>query len=223
MKTKRLISYSIWGNQNKYLVGAMKNIELARKHYPGWVVRFYYQADMDPELINRLKLAGAEVRPKGYFKDPWIGLYWRFCPMYDDESIERFIVRDTDSPISAREADAVHEWIASGMPFHIMRDNTAHNIEILGGMWGSISGIVPNFEAHLKAWIATVNGDRKNPMGRYHGTDQDFLRVFVWPVVKNKHIAHGIKYLGNEHPFRIINPGNYKVGTYPDAETWGQQ
>lgn len=220
---KRVISMSVWGNEARYIVGAIKNVALAAKHYPGWVVRFYYQADMPGQLVKSLEDTGAEIVPKCFFTDQWFGLYWRFCPMYDDPSIERFVVRDTDSPLSARDGDAVLEWIESGKPFHIMRDNTAHNIEILGGMWGSIAGLIPNFEKNLKAWMATVKGDHQNPRGRYHGTDQDFLKVFVWPHVKGNHLAHGIRYIGGERPFRVTNPGNYKVGTYPSAETWGMQ
>ena len=220
---KKLISYSIWGNTGKYLNGAKANMALARKHYPGWVVRFYHQADMSESVLAPLRDEGAEIVPREYFKNPWFGLYWRFCPMFDDPTIERFTVRDTDAPLSARDADAVKEWIDSGKPFHIMRDNPAHNIEILGGMWGSIPGLIPGFEEKMKSWVATVNGYPDNPMGRYHGTDQDFLRAVVWPAVKDNHIAHGIPYCGNERPFRITNPGDYKVGTYPLPETWGMQ
>lgn len=221
---KRVVSMSVWGNDQKYISGALKNVALAAKHYPGWTLRFYHQADMSADIIKTLTDTGAEMRPKCFFTDPWFGLYWRFCPMYDDPKIERFIVRDTDSPLSEREADAVAEWIESKKPFHIMRDNTAHNIEILGGMWGSVAGLLPGFEKNLKAWMATVKGDRKNPSGRYHGTDQDFLKVFVWPHVKNNHIAHGIRFIGGERPFRVHNPGGFKVGTYPpDDETWELQ
>lgn len=219
----KIISFSIWGDNDKYLNGAKANIGLAKKHYPGWVVRFYHQADMPEAVLAPLREDGVELVPKGFYKDPWFGLYWRFCPMYDSPQIERFVVRDTDSPLSARDADAVKQWIDSGKPFHIMRDNPAHNIEILGGMWGSVPGLIPNFERALKGWIATVGGDKSNPVGRYHGTDQEFLKACVWPAVKDNHIAHGIKYLGNEIPFRVTNPCNFKVGTYPTVETWGQQ
>lgn len=215
----RLISFSIWGTQDKYLKGALRRVEEAERCYPGWVCRFYYQVDgpkpVPAETVQALSDAGCQVCPKGYYRDPWFGLYWRFCPMYDDVEIERFVVRDTDSPITPRESDAVQQWIESGKPFHIMRDNTQHNIEILGGMWGSIPGLIPQFEKHLKDWMHTIDGHKENPMGRFHGTDQEFLAKWVWPVVKNNHLAHGIKYLGNEIPFRVTNPDGQKVGVPP--------
>jgi hypothetical protein len=210
---KKIISYSIWGDSPMYLDGALNNIRLADKFYPGWTVRFYYQDNMPSKLLLQLKNAGAELKPKPFYRDAWFGLYWRFCPMYDDRDIERFIVRDTDAKISAREADAVQQWIESKKPFHIMRDNREHNIEILGGMWGAVPGCVPDFAVNIRRWMQTVHGDTKNPRGRFHGTDQDFLKVFVWPYIKDNHIAHGIKYYKNEIPFRVENPDGYKVGT----------
>ena len=38
---KNIISFSLWGDDAKYWVGALRNIELARKLYPGWQIRFY--------------------------------------------------------------------------------------------------------------------------------------------------------------------------------------
>lgn len=210
---KKIISYSIWGDKPMYLEGALYNIELAKKFYPGWKVRFYYQSDMPNHFVTQLKLTGAECIPKQFYRDTWFGLYWRFCPMYDDPQVERFIVRDTDAKLSAREADAVQQWIESRKPFHIMRDNKEHNIEILGGMWGAIPGCIPDFDHNIRRWMQTVQGDPRNPRGRFHGTDQDFLKFHAWPIIKDNHIAHGIKYYKNELPFRIENPDGYKVGT----------
>lgn len=212
--TKKVISFSIWGSDSSYWEGAFKNIDLAHKLYPGWIVRFYHDSTMPMADRQRfLRRLGVELIPKQYYRDPWFGLYWRFCPMYDDQTIERFVVRDTDARISPREVDAVNEWIESGKPFHIMRDNTAHNIPILGGMWGAIPGCIPKFADNIRRWMHNVKGDPKNTRGQFHGTDQDFLGQYAWPHIKNNHIAHGIKYLGNERPFRVENPDGYKVGT----------
>lgn len=210
---KNIISFSVWGDEKKYIDGALTNISLANKYYPDWIVRFYCQENMPSEYMSELQNRGCEIRPKQFYRDSWFGLYWRFCPMYDDSDINRFIVRDTDARISPREVDAVNEWIESEKPFHIMRDNQAHNVPILGGMWGSFPNIIPDFELKLKTWMQTIPGDDKNPRGRFHNTDQEFLWKYVWPVIKDNHIAHGIKYYGNEKPFRVNNSDNYKVGT----------
>ena len=46
------------------------------------------------------------------------------------------VSRDLDSRITAREAAAVADWLASDKAFHFMRDHPAHSIEILGSGWG---------------------------------------------------------------------------------------
>ena len=209
---KKIISFSVWGDKENYLNGAFRNIMLARSFYPGWIPRFYH-CGLSSEYVKKLQDMGAETIEKQFYKDAWFGLYWRFCPMYDDPEIERFIVRDTDARLSGREADAVEQWEESGKSFHIMRDNAAHNVPILGGMWGSIPGIIPDFADKIRGWMHTIQGCVDNPRGRYHDTDQQFLWNVVWPVVKNNHIAHGIHLFGGELPFRVINSDGYKVGT----------
>ena len=39
--------------------------------------------------------------------------------------------------MTLRENAAVAEWLESDLPFHSMRDNQYHGVEILGGMWGA--------------------------------------------------------------------------------------
>jgi hypothetical protein len=209
---KKIISFSIWGSNSNYTDGLLVNIELAKIHYPGWIVRVYYQSDMPDGYIFCLKSAGAEVIPMPYFRQEFFGAFWRFNPI-NALDVERFIVRDADARLSIREADAVQEWIESGKPFHIMRDHPQHNIQILAGMWGAVPGCIPNFSENMRNFIETVKPYTGNPRGPYHGIDQDFLAKHAWPHIKDNHIAHGIPYYKNELPFRVDNPDGYRIGT----------
>ena len=47
---KKLICFSLWGDDSTYTIGAIKNADLAKKHYPGWICR-YYIADCVPKNI----------------------------------------------------------------------------------------------------------------------------------------------------------------------------
>jgi hypothetical protein len=40
------------------------------------------------------------------------GMFWRFL-VAEDDAVDRYIVRDSDSRLNAREAAAVAEWMAS--------------------------------------------------------------------------------------------------------------
>ena len=199
---KKIISFSLWGDNEGYAKGAVVNARLAPRYYPGWTPRYYVDAAVPAQFIKELRDEGSEivVKPTG---TPWLGLYWRFEPMFDDPGVERFIVRDTDSRLNAREAEAVAEWEDSGLPFSIMRDNPSHNIEILGGMWGSVAGLIPEFKFLMGEWLTALTGDTGNPRGALHGTDQIFLCQHIWPRVRECCIAHDENhhYTGREQPF----------------------
>ena len=213
MPSKRVISFSVWGDNHAYTAGAVANALIAPKVYPGWVCRFYCDSKVPTDDLKALIDLGAEIVMKPE-SDDFMGLYWRFEPMYDDPTIERFIVRDTDSRLNGREKDAVDEWIESGHLFHIMRDNPSHNIYVMGGMWGSVPMIIPEFETLMRSWIVGLKPDKENPKGKYHGTDQMFLCKVIWPYIKHCHLAHtdldALKYTQREKPFRVkLNRDGY--------------
>ncbi len=99
---KRYISFGLYGNKPKYLNGALRNIELAKTYYPGWVCRFYVTNDVSNENINQLKSSGAEVKqiPDGMGYSS--GMFWRFM-IANDPTVDRYIIRDVDSRLNARE------------------------------------------------------------------------------------------------------------------------
>ena len=58
---KRVISFSLYGTNEKYIHGALHNVELALVYFPGWVCRFYVNSDVPIDALNALKRLGAEV------------------------------------------------------------------------------------------------------------------------------------------------------------------
>jgi|ETNvirenome_6_85_1030632.scaffolds.fasta_scaffold01390_2 hypothetical protein len=133
---KKVISFGLWGNGEEYMVGAMKNLDLALDIYPGWEVWFYIESDVDPKIVEKVRQLADNVI---VYDDAhgWEGLFKRFLPMCDP-SVDVFISRDCDSRLSDREYQAVEEWVASDKQFHCMRDHEAHKYPpVLGGMWGA--------------------------------------------------------------------------------------
>jgi hypothetical protein len=199
---KKIISFALWGDNPLYVNGAIWNAEHGTEFYPGWICRFYHDDSVPAAAIEKIRVTGAEMKLMGRTSDV-LGMYWRFHPMFDDAAVERFIVRDTDSKLSDRESKMVAEWEASGKSFHIIRDHRQHNISMLGGTWGSKTGVMPNFERLLCGWMTRLN-TTDNPRGLFFGTDQMFLHELVWPFAKQDHIAHvragvpELKLVGNE-------------------------
>ena len=48
---KKLICFSLWGSDKKYLHGALENVELSSKFYPEWTCRYYISRDNTPKNI----------------------------------------------------------------------------------------------------------------------------------------------------------------------------
>ena len=113
------------------------------------------------------------------------GLPWRFH-VACDPGIKKFLVRGTDSVINVQERVAVDEWLASDRYFHVMRDYFCHTDLILVGLWAGLGGIFPPLRTllakHPPDWIITRN------------VDKDFLRLSVWPTMKQSCLIHDSLY-----------------------------
>ena len=174
---KKIISFSLWGDNPKYTVGAIENAKLAETIYPDWICRFYIGKSTPNEIVKQLfTYTNTEIILMNDDGN-WTGMFWRF---YACEDSDIMISRDTDSRLSMREKLAVDEWIDSEKNFHIMRDHPYHNTVILGGMWGCRNGILKNIK-HL------IDNYKK---GDFWQVDQNFLRENIYPIVKNDSMVH---------------------------------
>ena len=174
---KKIISFSLWGDNPKYTIGAIKNAELIDTIYPGWIGRFYCGKSVPIDIIEILKTyTNVEVIEMEENGD-WSGMFWRF---YACEDSDVMISRDTDSRLNLREKNAVDEWLNSDKDFHIMRDHPYHNALILGGMWGVRNGILKNIVDLIKNYNK----------GDFWQVDQNFLREQIYPIVVNTSFVH---------------------------------
>ena len=134
---KKLISFSLYGNDPKYIQGMFRNIELKKEFYPDWDIIIYHDNSLEPDVIKRLSQS---AHLKNFTDSGMLAASWRFCA-FDEPDLDRFIVRDADSRLSRREVEAVSEWEDSNRSLHIMRDHPHHGHPILGGMWGLKSDV----------------------------------------------------------------------------------
>ena len=167
---KKIISFSLWGNNPRYTDGAIQNIKLAKIYYPDWICRFYLGKTTDTNLINKIKSFDNTECILMNEDENWSGMFWRFYAA-DDESVDVMISRDCDSRIGKREKYAVEQWLNSSIKFHIMRDHPFHAIPILGGMWGAKKGILSGLKQQ-------INIKRQ---GDFWQVDQNFLQSNVFP------------------------------------------
>jgi hypothetical protein len=176
---KKVISFSLWGNNPKYTIGAIKNAELALKIYPDWICRYYIGKTTPIEIIEKLiSFKNTEIKIMNDSGN-WSGMFWRFYAAVDPE-VDVMISRDTDSRLSEREKTAVDNWMDSDKGFHIMRDHPYHRTEILGGMFGVKKNTINNLYDLLENYNK----------GDFWQVDQNFLREKVYPLVYNNSIVH---------------------------------
>lgn len=200
---KRVISFGLYGDHKRYTNGAIRNAELRDRYFPGWVCRFYVTQDVPKEVVEKLRALGSEIESIPPGSGYAAGMFYRF-KVATDPTIDRFIVRDADSRLNARDRLAVEEWIESGSPVHVIRDHVNHcGRPMNGGLWGAVKGALPFMEESLKSWSS------KNA----YADDLNFLQAEVWPKVKSAHVAHDsycCDRFRHTRPFPSRRPENYQ-------------
>lgn len=172
-QNKKAISFSIYGDNPKYLIGLMKNLELCKYFYPDWIIFIYYDNTVPSEFIKEItNNFNIVTRDMSQMSIP--GMFWRFL-VHDEIGVDLFIIRDVDSRLGIREAIAVYDWINSNKNLHIMRDHPHHTFKILGGMWGLKVSKNFNMKKIIFNYLnnKVYNTDVRN-------IDQDFLRDVIY-------------------------------------------
>jgi hypothetical protein len=182
---KNVLSFSLWGTVPFYNYGAMINLVLARKFYPGWGCRFYVDASVPRACVAFLRDNGGDVR-NTEDEYPGVGLFQRFLVM-NDPSVGRFLVRDCDSRLSVAETDLVRQWIDSGYPFHVVRDHVLHNELMIGCLWGGRTDCGIDIVALMRRYF------KFGPTAKY-GHDQRMLGLMLWPLIRDHCLVHDKHY-----------------------------
>jgi hypothetical protein len=175
---RQVLAFSLFGADQRYILGAINNCVVARYLYPGWTPRFFVDASVPDEARRLLAQNGGQVVTVNGLPAADYGLFWRFL-VEDDANVGIYVVRDADSVITVKERAAVAAWLRSGRAFHVMRDNIQHSELMLAGMWGAHRGNLGPMTPKLRDFVAGI-GVRANCVHR----DQHFLRSEIWPIVR---------------------------------------
>lgn len=177
-----VVSFSLFGSDPKYTIGAMKNADLCKVFFKGWQMRVYHDSSVPKDILFGLELSGVELIRKD---DTWGEgrRMWRFFPV-SDCSIGYFISRDCDSRLSERDAEAVAEWMESGKAFHVIRDHPGHTWPMMAGAWGAKGGSIPMLADMIESTMTT------DFLADVRDADQAFLKAVVYPEAKRSLFAH---------------------------------
>lgn len=183
---RKLISFTLYGQDPKYIEGMYRNIDLKEQFYPDWDIIVYHDNSLKHEVIDKLSQDSILRNVEGC----GIGAAsWRFFA-HDELDTERFIVRDSDSRLSEREAAAVKEWEDSDKILHIMRDHPHHGYPMNGGMWG----MIPDKDTNMRGLCIKYEGGNiiGNDRTGWWMKDMEFLRDVVYKTFGSEQycVAH---------------------------------
>lgn len=201
---KKVISFSLWGDNPKYTNGAIQNAALAMEIYPGWICRYYHDLSVPKLVIDQLKsFSNVELIEMSKPEQIWMGSFWRFYAL-GDSSVDITICRDVDSMLTYREKSAVDQFIKSELPFHIIRDYPLHRSPMLAGLFG-YRGTIVDIEWLIDNYL--FNKEECN-----FGIDQLFLGEVIYPFARYQALTHDEFYGGEYFPCARI--GTEFAGQY---------
>lgn len=208
---KKVISFCLFGVDERYTIGAIKNAKLAKQYMPDWECWFYVAKNVPEEIIRELEEVGNTKiihikRPHNF-----TFTLARFL-VFTDKTVERAIIRDTDARISARDILCINEWIESDLDFHIIKDHpTGHSAVMSAGMWGAKADALRNINEIMDMFLnvpAHLDVNRNQ-----RGVDQEFLGEKIYPIAIESCLYHSeyyhCKIKGNSIQKRFPSPDRY--------------
>ena len=177
---KQVISYSLYGKDLRFMVGAIKNAQLAQVFFPGFIVRFYVGASVPTWVRTTLWLFDNVEMVDVDLPENSLARMWRFQAICDP-TVDVVLSRDCDARLSLREAEAHQEFLDSGFGFHIIRDHpTGHGYLISAGMFACRTKDLHFFQ---KIWDET-------PLRDTYMQDQEFMAHQIYPHVAADCLIH---------------------------------
>lgn len=210
---KNILSFCLWGKDYKYVEGLQANVRQAAQFYPGWEVVVFAAYGVPPIFVDSLRKQGVNVIQRSRLTDPVPNpMFWRF-EVADWHAGRKFVVRDADSRFSNRERIAVEDWLASGIPFHVMHDHPHHTRPVMGGMWGGTCGFLKDIRSESVKWFASRHKDI------VYSDDQAFIESWALPkMLEAGVLAHDFwADRGEEnHPLRAGLGSSVVIRPFPD-------
>jgi hypothetical protein len=176
----KVISYSLFGSNQRYITPLIINARTIKEYYPNWIIRVYHDDTVNTETLSiliSLNVDLVDINQSNVKKYNLAPKFWRFLPILEN-NIDVIIFRDSDSVFSKREKDLVKTWLNSEYDFHIIRDHQLHIAPIMAGMFGVKKGGFGLFKDKL------LNNPILTSKNSYN-SDQIFLADELFPKILN--------------------------------------
>jgi hypothetical protein len=191
-----VFSFTLFGSEDKYCKGLLRNVALVEEFFSGWEV-WVYCGDGIPEdiLLELHDHTCVKLIPTG--QTGMINKFYRFFAI-DDPSVETCLIRDTDSRLYERDRACIQEFLQSPRLIHIIRDHPNHHHTMMAGMWG-IKGDARSYlgmpiQELFHVW------KEQHPSSKFW-SDTQFLCEVIYPLVLTVAMIHD-ETQEFEHPVR---------------------
>jgi hypothetical protein len=177
-----VFSFILFGSQDKYCKGLLKNIECIQSEFPDWEVWVYIGNGVPPTLVNHIESI-SKVRCIFTGLDGMVNKIYRFFPI-DDPNVDICIIRDADSRIYTRDIECIKDFLNSTALLHIIRDHPNHFHRMMAGMWGIKKGAIEqSIENIFQLW-------KKGHSTTDFWDDTHFLTNVIYPMAVSKALVH---------------------------------
>jgi hypothetical protein len=208
-KSNNVASYSLWGCNPKYLIGALENARLIPKIYEGFSTRFFVDNLVPTSIIYQLKDHGAEIIFTNEFGTARNGMFWRFKFLPNDDIV---LVRDCDSRPSEREFACYTHWLTTDKNVSTIVDHPYHQEFVLPGLM--------NFKAQhfLNLYDTLVNVSKNIEYGVDYQAFRDISHIISPQLitygrdVKILHKRNKLHFVGE-----VFNADGSNVQAHTDA------
>jgi hypothetical protein len=80
---RKIIAMALYGNSSRYTSGAIENALMAQRSWPGWTLRIYYGDGVPAEVLETVRLLGAETVAASTFPSASGSMIARFFILED--------------------------------------------------------------------------------------------------------------------------------------------
>jgi hypothetical protein len=196
----QVISYSLYGKDLRFMVGAIKNAQLAQMFFPDFTVRYYVGASVPTWVRSTLDLFMDVEQVEVDMPENHLSKLWRFQAILDPE-VDVVLSRDVDARLGLREAYAHKQFLESDFGFHIIRDHpTGHNWFISAGMFAVKTAKAGVFFEEMMT----------TPFSDIYTQDQVFLTEKIYPHIAGDCLIHDSYY-----SMQVTEPSKQRHIKYP--------
>jgi hypothetical protein len=193
IKHKKIFSYCVYGTQEKYCLGMIKNLEQINNLFPDFEIWITLGDDVPLYYVEKYKCYKNVSLIQTDISSGRLTAYRFFA--IDDPTVDIMLVRDADSRFGDNDIWCINNFINSSFKIFTIRNHIYHSREIMAGLCGIKKIKDINFKEKYNEFIKTnvLNLD-------YYQNDQDFIiKYLYYPYKKDIIVYTSHKIFPNEH------------------------